>query len=75
MTLDLTDEQQQALAAYLRKALDAEKYRLSPGRAPIKEVLAMLDPPREAKTTSPPPSYAGPTRASTIRKRTIKRSA
>ena len=40
--LDLTDDQQQALAAYLRRALDAEKYRLAPSLDPIKEVMAML---------------------------------
>ena len=46
MTLDLADEQHQALAAYLRKSLDAEKYRLAPNLDPIKEVLAMLEPPK-----------------------------
>jgi hypothetical protein len=55
MTLDLTAEQQQALAAYLRRALDAEKYRLAPALLPIKEVLAMLEPP---KAVPPPPKPA-----------------
>lgn len=46
MKLDLTDEQQTALATYLRTKLDAERYRYDPALRPIKEVLAMLDPPK-----------------------------
>jgi hypothetical protein len=41
------------LAAYLRKSLDAEKYRLAPSLQPIKEVLAMLEPPREIPKRAP----------------------
>ena len=55
--LHLTDEQQQALAAYLRRTLDAEKYRLAPSLAPIKEVLAMLEPPKPVQL---PPKRAQP---------------
>ncbi len=54
MTLDLTDEQHQALAAYLRRKLDDEKFRHSPTLAPIKEVLAMLDPPKAVPLPSKP---------------------
>ena len=57
MTLDLTDEQRDALAQYLRTKLDAEKYRLSPILDPIKEVLAMLEPP---KPMALPPKPAQP---------------
>jgi hypothetical protein len=62
MTLDLTDDQQQALAAYLRRALDADKYPLAPSLDPIKEVMAMLRPappapqPKAQQRSPAPPS-------------------
>ena len=56
MTLDLTDEQHQALTAYLRKALDAEKFRHLPELQPIKEVLAMLEPQKAVKPLSSKPA-------------------
>ena len=49
MILHFTDEQQQALAAYMRRVLDAKKYRFAPGLLPIKEVPAMLEPARAPK--------------------------
>ena len=55
MQLNLTDEQQRALATYLRKALAAEKYWLSPDLIPIKEVL---EPPKPPKPVPQPPKPA-----------------
>jgi hypothetical protein len=46
MKLDLTDEERDALAAYLRTGIVADKFPLSPRLAPIKSVLAKLDPPK-----------------------------
>jgi hypothetical protein len=58
MQLDLTDEEHEALAAYLRVGIAAEKYPLSPRLAPIKAVLEKLAPskpvPLPPKPSQPP---------------------
>jgi hypothetical protein len=60
MTLDLTDEQAAALTAYLRNKLDREKYWLSPTLRPIREILAMLDPPKPKPDPSAALRHIGP---------------
>jgi hypothetical protein len=52
MQLDLTDEERDALAKYLRAGIDADRFPLSPRLRPIKAVLAKLDPPKP-KTVLP----------------------
>jgi hypothetical protein len=44
MTLDLTDEETAALARLLRRAIDDDRYPLSPRVVPLKAILAKLEP-------------------------------
>jgi hypothetical protein len=62
MNIELSDEQRDALAQYLRDKLDDEKFRLSPKLKPIKEVLAMLKPAKPSAETPPALPMSGPTR-------------
>jgi hypothetical protein len=45
MTLDITDDEALALAQLLRITIDDDPYPLSPRLAPLKAILAKLDPP------------------------------
>jgi hypothetical protein len=44
MTLDLTDEETAALAQFLRRTIDDDRYPLSPRMVPLKAILAKLEP-------------------------------
>lgn len=44
MTLDLTDEEVTALALYLRRKLDDERFPAAPRLDPLKTILAKLEP-------------------------------
>ena len=52
--LDLTDEEQTAVAAAMRRLIDEDKFPFSPRLAPLKSALAKLDPPKP-KALPPPP--------------------
>jgi hypothetical protein len=57
MKLDLTDDEKLALIRLLRRTIDEDRYPLSPRVAPLKAVLAKLDPP-EPRPELPPPLRA-----------------
>jgi hypothetical protein len=65
MTLDLTDEEAHSLATVLRRTFADDSYPLSPRLAPLKAILAKLNPPQPPSGSSPPlqardaPSAAG----------------
>jgi hypothetical protein len=54
MVLDLPDDEARALAQLVRRAIDDDCYPLSPRLAPLRAILAKLDPPQPP--TEPPPS-------------------
>jgi hypothetical protein len=54
MTLDLTDEEKLALIRLLRRTIDDERYPLSPRLAPLKAILAKLDPEKPRPELPPP---------------------
>jgi len=64
MKLDLTDEELDALTRYLRAGIEADRFPFSPRLAPIKAVLAKLDPPkpRVEKTEIPTAPKRGKTK-------------
>ena len=70
MTLDLTDDETVALVALLRRAIDEDRYPLSPRLAPLKAILAKLDPPAERVKLRPPLSASA---APAAAKRRIRR--
>jgi hypothetical protein len=45
MTLELTDEEHRALVRLLRRSIDEDRFPLAPRHAPIKAILAKLEPP------------------------------
>jgi hypothetical protein len=53
LQLELTDEERDALAKYLRAGIDADRLPLSPRLKPIKAVLAKLIPPPLPKPPKP----------------------
>ncbi len=56
MTLDLTDDEKHALAGFLRSTIENARYPLSPRLAPLKAILAKLEPP--GPRPAPPPPLA-----------------
>jgi hypothetical protein len=64
MTLDLTDDEARSLATYLCRAIDEDRFPLSPRLAPLRAILAKLDPPA-ARPELPPPvkAYTAPSAA------------
>jgi len=54
MTLDLTDDEKLALTALLRRTIDSDRYPLSPRLAPLKAILAKLEPPQPRPELPPP---------------------
>jgi hypothetical protein len=57
MTLELTDEERRALVHLLRRSIDADRFPLAPRHAPIKAILAKLEPP--VSPLEPPPLNPG----------------
>ena len=58
--LDLTDEEQTAVAAALRRLIDEDKFPFAPRLKPLKSPLAKLDPkPVKPRTELPPPPQPG----------------
>jgi hypothetical protein len=62
-TLDLTDEERAALIRFLREGIDRDRFPLSPRLAPIRAILAKLEPPAP-RPPRPDPKTIVPPRAS-----------
>jgi hypothetical protein len=54
MTLDLTDDETAALTRLLRRTINDDPYPLSPRLAPLKAILAKLDPDKPCPELPPP---------------------
>ena len=54
MTLDLTDDETAALVQLLRRTIGDDRYPLSPRLAPLKAILAKIDPPKPRPELPPP---------------------
>ena len=59
----LTDDEKVALAALLKRAIDDDRYPLSPRIGTLRSILAKLEPPRPAPTPLPPLKPYAPPRA------------
>jgi hypothetical protein len=60
-TIDLSDDERTALTAAVRRAIDEDRYPLSPRLAPLKAALAKLDPGSVPHVVEPlPPLPTGP---------------
>jgi len=55
--LDLTDDEERALIALLRRTIDEARFPYSPRLDPLKAILAKLEPPKPAPL--PPPLGRG----------------
>ena len=64
MQFDLSDDEVRLLIRLLRRAIDEDRYPMAPRLAPLKAILAKLDPPKPAEPLPPPPPTggAGPSR-------------
>jgi hypothetical protein len=60
MNLDLTDEQTAALAAVLRRTIDADRYPLSPRVRSLQAILDQLEPPPVREPLPPLRHYEPP---------------
>ena len=60
MNLDLNDDETAALARLLRRAIDDDKYPLSPRTRLIQGILNKLDPPPVRETPPPLKVYEPP---------------
>lgn len=70
MQLDLSDDEQAALARLLRSTIENDRYPMAPRLRPLKAILARLDPQPEPEPL-PPPRPAG--KPSTILSRAKRR--
>lgn len=62
--IDFTDEEHAALTAAARKAVDEDRYPLSPRLGPLRSALAKLDPRSAPKATvARPPLPEAPARS------------
>ena len=68
MTIDLTDEETAALMRLLNKAIDADRYPLSPRIQTLKGILAKIRPEPEREPL-PPLKHYEPPRATAARRR------
>ena len=50
----LTQDEKTALAALLRRTIDADRYPLSPRISTLRDILAKLQPPKPAPAPLPP---------------------
>jgi len=66
--LDLLDDEHAALVRLVRKALDTDRYPLSPRLYPLRSILEKLEPQRVSEAT-PPPKVSAPPRATAARRR------
>jgi hypothetical protein len=68
MTIDLTDEETAALMRLLNKAIDADRYPLSPRIQTLKGILAKILP-EPKREPLPPLKHYEPPRATAARRR------
>lgn len=54
MQLELSDAERDALARFVLSATDADRYPLSPRLAPLKAILAKIDPKPQVQPVPPP---------------------
>ncbi|MBV8122200.1 MAG: hypothetical protein JO081_19945 [Alphaproteobacteria bacterium] len=54
MTLELTDDEHRELVRLLRRSIDEDRFPLAPRHAPIKAILAKLEPPAPIPEPLPP---------------------
>jgi hypothetical protein len=66
--VDLSDEEADALAQHLQRAIDGDRYPLSPRLAPLKAILAKLRP-EPVREPLPPLKRYEPPRAGRSRRR------
>jgi hypothetical protein len=57
MTLDLADDEKDALAELLRRTIDEDRFPMSPRLAPLKAILSKIERP-ELRPDLPPPLKA-----------------
>jgi hypothetical protein len=69
MNLDLTDAETAALIRLLRDTIDGDRYPLSPRLAPLKAILAKIEPPVPRPELPPPLKAYDAPRASKRRRR------
>jgi hypothetical protein len=55
MTLELSDDETLALADFLKRTIDRDRYPFSPRIQTLKAILAKIEP-QPAVTTAPPPA-------------------
>jgi len=60
MQLDLTDEEQEALARHLRQHIRQARYPLAPALDPLKSILEKLDPTQPKSEPMPVRTYEPP---------------
>jgi hypothetical protein len=58
--LELSDNEADALAQHLKRAIDGDRYPLSPRLAPLKAILAKLRPEPVREPLPPPKVYPPP---------------
>jgi hypothetical protein len=68
MMLDLTEEENDALARLLRQTIDDDRFPLSPRVQMLKSILAKIRP-EPAREPLPPPKVYAPPRATAARRR------
>jgi hypothetical protein len=68
MTIDLTEEETDALARLLRRTIDNDRYPLSPRIQTLKAVLEKIRP-EPVREPLPPPKVYAPARAAQARRR------
>jgi hypothetical protein len=65
----LTQDEKTALAALLRRTIDADRYPLSPRISTLRDILAKLQPPEPAPAPLPPLKAYAPPRGSAKQRR------
>jgi hypothetical protein len=66
--LELTDEERAALLRLVKKALDTDRYPLSPRLYPLRSIMEKLEP-HPVRGQRPPPKVYEPPKASAARRR------
>jgi hypothetical protein len=66
--LELTDEESAGLLRLVKKALDTDRYPLSPRLYPLRSILEKLEP-QPVREVRPPPKVYAPPRATAARRR------
>jgi hypothetical protein len=67
--LPLADDEKAALAALLKRTIDADRYPLSPRIGQLRGILAKLQPPKPAPAPLPPLKAYAPPRGSAKQRR------